>query len=283
MQVIITIWKGICLLPAAWQKIFGQVLGSLLLIIASKRKRIAQVNIQACFPLLASEEQNKLLDQNFKFLGASIFQTGSAWFWSDVKIQKHVEYEIKGLELLNNTEEQSGNLVLFKHSQHLELDARLLALNAEIFGVGRSHNSPIMNKLQTQGRLSSIQATADKNNPRKFLSWLKKGKNVLYAIDQDYGWENSIEISFFKTPAATITTTRKIIDITQCNLLFVNSYFAEEKLVLELESINHDDLDSMELAQKINDLMEQKITLHPEEYLWSHRRFKSTLGKNFYK
>ena len=42
-----------------------------------------------------------------------------------------------------------------------------------------------MNKLQTQGRLSSIQATADKNNPRKFLAWLKKGKNVLYAIDQD--------------------------------------------------------------------------------------------------
>ncbi|MDA9979231.1 hypothetical protein N9E88_03105, partial [Gammaproteobacteria bacterium] len=242
----------------------------------------AQVNIQACFPLLASEEQNKLLDQNFKFLGASIFQTGSAWFWSDVKIQKHVKYEIKGLELLNNTEKQSGNLVLFKHSQHLELDARLLGLNAEIFGVGRSHNSPIMNKLQTQGRLSSIQATADKNNPRKFLAWLKKGKNVLYAIDQDYGWENSIELSFFKNPAATITTTRKIIDITQCNLLFVNSYFAEEKLVLELESVNHDDLDSKELAQKINDLMEKKIILHPEEYLWSHRRFKSTLGKNFY-
>ena len=283
MQVIITIWKGICLLPASWQKILGQVLGSLLLIIASKRKRIAQVNIQECFPLLTSQEQNKLLHQNFKFLGASIFQTGSAWFWSDVQIQKHVEYEIRGLELLNNTQEQSGNLVLFKHSQHLELDARLLGLNAEIYGVGRSHNSPIMNKLQTQGRLSSIQATADKNNPRKFLAWLKKGKNVLYAMDQDYGWENSVELSFFKTPTATITTARKIIDITQCNLLFVNSYFVEEKLVLELESINYDDLDSVELAQKINDLMEQKITLHPEEYLWSHRRFKSTLGKKFYK
>jgi Kdo2-lipid IVA lauroyltransferase/acyltransferase len=283
MQVIITIWKGICLLPAAWQKILGQVLGSLLLVIAGKRKRIAQVNIQACLPLLTTQEQNKLLNQNFKFLGASIFQTGSAWFWSDVKIQKHVKYEIKGLELLNNTDKQPGNLVLFKHSQHLELDARLLGLNAEIFGVARSHNSPMMNKLQTQGRLSSIQATADKNNPKKFLAWLKKGKNVLYAIDQDYGWENSVELSFFKTPAATITTARKIIDITQCNLLFVNSYFSEGKLVLELESINHDGLDSIKLAQKINDLMEQKITLHPEEYLWSHRRFKSTLGKNFYK
>ncbi|MDA9690641.1 hypothetical protein N9U64_02035 [Pseudomonadota bacterium] len=283
MQVIIIIWKGICLLPAAWQKILGQVLGSLLLVIASKRKRIAQVNIQACLPLLTPQEQSKLLNQNFKFLGASIFQTGSAWFWSDEKIQKNVEYEIKGLELLNNTDKQSGNLVLFKHSQHLELDARLLGLNAEIFGVARSHNSPIMNRLQTQGRLSSIQATADKNNPRKFLAWLKKGKNVLYAIDQDYGWENSAELSFFKTPAATITTARKIIDITQCDLLFVNSYFAEERLILKIESINHDGLDSIKLAQKINDLMEQKITLHPKEYLWSHRRFKSTLGKKFYK
>jgi KDO2-lipid IV(A) lauroyltransferase len=177
----------------------------------------------------------------------------------------------------------SGNLVLFKHSQHLELDARLLGLNAEMFGVGRSHNSPIMDKLQTQGRLVSIKATADKNNPKKFLAWLKKGKNVLYAIDQDYGWKNSDELSFFKNPAATINTTRKIIDITQCNLLFVNSYFHEKKLVIEIESINHHGLDSMQLAQKINDLMEQKIILHPEEYLWSHRRFKSTLGKNFYK
>ena len=87
MQVIITIWKGICLLPAAWQKILGEVLGSLLLVIASKRKRIARVNIQACLPLLTSQEQNKLLHQNFKFLGASIFQTGSAWFWSDVKFK----------------------------------------------------------------------------------------------------------------------------------------------------------------------------------------------------
>ena len=177
----------------------------------------------------------------------------------------------------------SGNLVLFKHSQHLELDARLLGLNAEMFGVGRSHNSPIMDKLQTQGRLASIKATADKNNPKKFLAWLKKGKNVLYAIDQDYGWENSDELSFFKNPAATINTTRKILDITQCNLLFVNSYFHEKKLVIEIESIKHHGLDSMQLAQKVNDLMEQEIILHPEEYLWSHRRFKSTLGKNFYK
>jgi len=54
-------------------------------------------------------------------------------------------------------------------------------------------------------------------------------------------------------------------------------------LVLEIELIDHIELNSIELAQKINDLIEHKILQHPSEYLWSHRRFKSTLGKNFYK
>ena len=29
--------------------------------------------------------------------------------------------------------------------------------------------------------------------------------------------------------------------------------------------------------------IEKKIREYPHEYLWQHRRFKSTLGKNFYK
>ena len=106
-----------------------------------------------------------------------------------------------------------GNLIIFKHSQHLKLDARLLAMNMPIYGVSRTHNSISMNSIQEKGRLSSIQDTADKNNPRKFMRWLKDGKNVLYAIDQDYGWEHSVKLKFFNQDAATITTVKKIIDI----------------------------------------------------------------------
>ena len=31
--------------------------------------------------------------------------------------------------------------------------------------------------------------------------------------------------------------------------------------------------------QDLNKYIENKIKLNPEEYLWQHRRFKSTLGK----
>jgi lauroyl/myristoyl acyltransferase len=280
---MMTLWQGLCHLPTSWHPAIGKSCGKLLFILAKNRKKIAQVNIEVCFPDFSKTEQQQLLQDNFLRLGRSFVETGVAWFWSDKKIQNKVDYELSGIDLLSNSDSENGNLIIFKHSQHLELDARIFAMNAEVYGVSRAHNSASMNKIQDKGRLSSIKDTADKNNPRKFMRWLKGGKNVMYAIDQDYGWDHSVKLEFFNQEAATITTTKKIIDATNSNLFFLNSYYKNKKLVLEIELINHVGLDSMELAQKINDLMEHKILQHPAEYLWSHRRFKSTLGKNFYK
>ena len=280
---MMTLWQGLCHLPTSWHPAMGKVCGKLLFMIATGRKKIAQANIEACLPNLSKAEQQKLLQNNFMHLGRSLIETGIAWFWSDKKIQSKVDYDVIGLDLLSANDSNNGNLIIFKHSQHLELDARLLAMNAAVFGVSRTHNSASMNKIQDKGRLSSMKDTADKNNPRKFMKWLKAGKNVMYSIDQDYGWDHSVKLRFFNQEAATITTTKKIIDATNSNLLFINSYYKNNKLILKIELIDHAGLDSIELAQKVNDLMEEKILQHPAEYLWMHRRFKSTLGKNFYK
>ena len=280
---MMTLWQGLCHLPTSWHPAIGKSCGKLIFILAKNRKKIAQANIEACFPDLSKADQQKLLRDNFLYLGRSFVETGIAWFWSDKRIQSKVDYEVVGIDILSNNGSNNGNLIIFKHSQHLELDARLLAMNAAVYGVSRTHNSASMNKIQDKGRLSSIKDTADKNNPRKFMKWLKSGKNVMYAIDQDYGWDHSVKLEFFNQDAATITTTKKIIDTTNSNLLFMNSYYKNKKLILEIELIRHMGLNSIELAQKINDLMEDKILKHPAEYLWSHRRFKSTLGKNFYK
>ena len=278
-----TLWQGLCHLPTSWHPPMGRLLGKFLIIFAKDRKKIAQANISLCLSNLSADDQKEILSNNFALLGKSIIETGIAWFWSDAKIKKSIDYEIFGLDLLSIENSTKGNLIIFKHSQHLELDARLLAINAEVYGVSRSHNSVSMNKIQNKGRLSSIKGTADKDNPRKFIKWLKNGKNVLYAIDQDYGWDNSAKLKFFNQETATITTPKKIIDITGSNLLFMNSYYEKNKIVLKLEALNSFGIDDKGLAQKINDFMEEKILLHPAEYLWAHRRFKSTLGKSFYK
>ena len=40
------------------------------------------------------------------------------------------------------------------------------------------------------------------------------------------------------------------------------------------------DTEEIGFSKNLNSYIEAKIKLNPHEYLWQHRRFKSTLGKN---
>ena len=187
---------------------------------------------------------------------------------------------INGLQaILNNQNDKNGILLLFKHSLHLELDSRILAMHSEIYGIEREHNSKMFENIQRSGRLKSMKGITDRDNTLTFMRWLKKGKTVLYAPDQDYGIKKSIKVNFFGIPAATVTAPLKIIEKTGCKVFFINSYFNNGKLILDLEEINIDQSSVENFSRQLNLIIENKIRLHPHEYLWQHRRFKSTLGK----
>jgi len=249
-----------------------------------KRNKISKKNIDLCFPDMSSKQRKNLLKANIVASAQIVFDSGIAWFWSDKKINKHINYEINGIEsLLNEQKNNNGVLLFFKHSLHLELDARLLGMNCDVYGVERVHNSELFNSVQKTGRSKSVRDTCDRNNPIKFIRWLKKGKTVLYATDQDYGLNQSDIINFFNQPAATISAPSKIIKSTGCKTYFMNTYIYLGKYILDIEELNLNHLDGLNFSQSLNDFIEKKIRKNPKEYLWQHRRFKSTLGKeDFY-
>ena len=91
------------------------------------------------------QELKGLFKKNLESASLSIFDMGIAWFWSDARIKNELPSKITNLELIKNSSQ--GNLIIFKHSLHLELDARILGMQAELYGVGREHNSPYMHKI----------------------------------------------------------------------------------------------------------------------------------------
>ena len=284
LALLINLWKLLLLLPMPLQKGLIYILSNLLYLMPIKRNKISKKNINLCFPDLSDLKRERLHKLNVFESARVIFYSGIAWFWSDKKINKLVNYEIKGLSnLLNEQKNNNGILLFFKHSLHLELDARLLGMNAEIYGVERVHNSDSFDSIQKRGRLKSVKDTCDRNNPIKFIRWLKKGKTVLYATDQDYGLDQSDIVNFFNHPAATISAPLKIIQSTKCKTFFINSFVQDKKYILEVEQLNLDQSNEVNFSKHLNLFMENKIKENPEEYLWQHRRFKSTLGKkNFY-
>jgi KDO2-lipid IV(A) lauroyltransferase len=284
LALLINFWKLLLLLPKPMHKVLIYIFGNFIYLMPIKRNKISKKNIDLCFPHLSGIERKRLHKLNVFASAKVIFDSGIAWFWSDKKINKLINYEIKGLSnLLNEQKNNNGILLFFKHSLHLELDARLLGMNAEIYGVERVHNSDSFDSIQKRGRLKSVKDTCDRNNPIKFIRWLKKGKTVLYATDQDYGLDQSDIVNFFNHPAATISAPLKIIQSTKCKTFFINSFVQDRKYILEVEQLNLDQSNEVNFSKNLNLFMENKIKENPEEYLWQHRRFKSTLGKkNFY-
>ena len=278
--ILITLWKTLILLPRAFQLVISNFIGFLIYLISLKRNKYSKANIELCFPDKSEAERKKIYRRNILLSGRILSDNGIAWFWSDKRIKKNIKYEINGLnKLLTEQSSNKGILLFFKHSLHLELDARILGMHAEIYGIERKHNSKYFQSIQKRGRLKGMIDVVDRKNTLKFIKWLKNGKTVLYAPDQDYGLDKSKVIKFFGHPAATVSAPYKIIQKTKCKSFFLNSYIKDNKLFLDIEELNSNNVKEISYLNNLNRYIENKIKLNPDEYLWQHRRFKSTLRK----
>jgi len=284
LTLLVSFWRLVLLLPRSFHIILIFIIGNFFYLLPLKRNKFSKKNIDLCFPEFSVKDRKKLHKSNVIASAKIIFDSGISWFWSDKKINKLIKYEIRGLDkLLEDQKNNNGILLFFKHSLHLELDARLIGMNAEIYGVERVHNSKTFDSIQKAGRLKSIKDICDKNNPLKFIRWLKNGRTVLYATDQDYGINQSDIVNFFNQPAATISAPLKIITTTKCKTYFMNSFMEKEKYILEIDDLKLDQSSEINFSKDLNLYIEKKIRDNPAEYLWQHRRFKSTLGKkDFY-
>ena len=246
-----------------------------------QRHRVAKKNIELCFANENKNTTSEILKNNELGLTQAIFDTGIAWFWDDDKINKIVKHKIHNIEILNQN--SLGNLIIFKHSLHLELDARILGMHSEIYGVGRKNNSDYLEQVIKKGRLRGLKDTASNKEVKKFIKWLKNGKSVLYAIDQDYGKKQSLIQKFFGADVYVISVTDKIQAITKCNIIFMNSFYDEDNMLhISLELVQPKGKKIVS-SSEIHSIIEDSIRANPGEYLWHHRRFKSVLGKSFYK
>ncbi|RZO28187.1 MAG: hypothetical protein EVA97_03010 [SAR86 cluster bacterium] len=279
--ILISLWRALVLLPRWLQLILSSFIGLLFYLIPIKRNKYSKINIDLCFPNKTPEARKDIFKRNVISSGQVFFDTGIAWFWNNKRIKRNISYEINGLsKLLKDQASDKGILLFFKHSLHLELDSRILGMHAEIYGVEREHNSKYFQSIQRKGRLKSMLDVVDRKNTIRFIKWLKDGKTVLYAPDQDYGMKKSNEIKFFNHPAATVSAPFKIIQKTNCKTYFLNSYFKKHKLFIDIEELTFGDIEEIGFSKNLNSYIEAKIKLNPHEYLWQHRRFKSTLGKN---
>ncbi|MGD2119984.1 MAG: LpxL/LpxP family Kdo(2)-lipid IV(A) lauroyl/palmitoleoyl acyltransferase [Chromatiales bacterium] len=265
-------------LPYRLQLLLGQLIGFILWHSSARRVHIARTNLLLCFPEKTAAEIETLLRKNFDSLGIGVIETSMSWWTPSRRLRKLVQ--IDGLEHLQAAHQHGkGVLLLCAHFSTLEIGGRLLSLFAPFQALYRQHKNPVFEYVMQRGRESNNVPAIERGDMRGMLRALKKNSAVWYAPDQNYGSEQSIFVKFFGVPASTITATNRLASMTGALVV----PFFQRRLpggqgyqLLLYPALDNFPSDSVEQdTQRINDLIEQQIRQIPEQYLWTHRRFKT--------
>jgi KDO2-lipid IV(A) lauroyltransferase len=142
----------------------------------------------------------------------------------------------------------------------------------------RPHKNPLFERIMSNGRERWNGKIIERRDIRQILRSLKSNRAVWYGPDQDYGRKHSVFVPFMGVQTATVTATSRLARLSGAAVVpyvIRRTDTGDYHVVVfpELENFPSDDLEQD--ARRINEWLEQQIRLQPENYFWTHRRFKT--------
>jgi KDO2-lipid IV(A) lauroyltransferase len=169
--------------------------------------------------------------------------------------------------------------LLSAHLTSMEMGGRLLSMFHPFHPLYRKHKNPVFELVMHRSRSNHTDKAIERGDMRGMMRSLKQNVAIWYAPDQNYGSEQSIFVNFFGQPASTITATSRLAGIYGSPVVpffqqrLPNNQGYKLTIYPALENFPTEDIAAD--TQRINNIIEAEIRKMPEQYLWSHRRFKT--------
>ncbi len=267
------------LLPLSMLQSTGSVLGIFLYRIVPSRRRAARINLKQAYPDFSDKEIDALNKKAFRSLGISVFETGIAWFTKSKKLQKLCQ--IEGKEHLDQAmAKNKGVLLLTGHFTTLEMGGHLIGTYVDKYNaVFKKAHSPLFNALMVHYRSKMGDELIETRNVRAIIRGLKSGHATWFGPDQDFGDQDLVFTPFLGGIASTLTATAKIAKMTGAAVVPFYPVRMEKgkgyKLIVlpALDNFPSGDIEAD--SARVNKTIEDMVYACPEQYLWSHKRFKT--------
>jgi KDO2-lipid IV(A) lauroyltransferase len=251
--------------------------GDLLWRMLARRRAITLANLRACFPDRAAAWHEDVGRRSFRCLARSIIDHGllNEAPREAVRAFVRVEGEAHLLDPANRPlicvaphfvgidpggvrfAELVRGVSLYSRAKNAAWDAWLLKAR-------RRFNEPVL--LRKSGA-----------DMRPVIRALREGLPFYYAPDVDVGPPHSIFVPFFGVPAATVPMAARLARMVGARVMMAVTEMTDDGWVLHLEpplpdfpgATVEDD------TRRVNEAIERWVLRMPEQYLWSHRRFKT--------
>ncbi len=272
----IGVLRGIECLPYGAQRRVGIVLGTVIERLPLGYVRIARRNIALCMPGLSDAAQGELLARHCRSLGMGLCETANTWWGSDARVRAAAQ--VDGLEHLKAAlAEGRGAIVIGGHFTTIEIATRILGTAVPLNVVYRPPKNALLAHVML-ARFSRYGTPIAHNDSRGMIRALRRNEALWYAPDQSYRNKGAAMVEFFGIPAATTTSTSRLARISGAKVL---PYFPERlpggagyRVVIGAALENFPSGNATDDVARFHALLEAHIEQVPDQYLWTHRRFK---------
>lgn len=276
------VWIALINATAHWSQAsrtrLSSRIGDLLWWVALPRRRVTLANLAACFPDWPKDRRVAVARQCFRNLARGALDHGVLWRGSADRLRDYVRVENEAVV------HDPANRPLIMIAPHFAgLDAGGSRFNLIVRGVSiyQKQSNPTLDEYLLKGRQRFnkpvLVAKSDKNDLRPVIRALREGLPFYYLPDMDHGITNSVFVPFFGVPAATVPMVSRLAKLTGAKVMMAVTEMTAQGYVLHVgEPWTDFPTDSVEAdTERMNREIERWVLRLPDQYLWTHRRFKT--------
>ncbi len=269
-------------LPLSWLRGVATIIAHLICLFIPSRQRMAAENIGKAFGnRFTAAERRRMARQVTINICRTMVELLKMQYMGPEDIKKLVSLE--GLEHLRTAQQHGkGIIVVSAHFGGWEPGgARITAEGFPMVVIARDanekHSASLINRARRRHNMTAI----DRDDLRAMLRVLRSNQTLGILPDQ-HAANGGIIMDFLGRPASTAPGPAVLALRTGCAIVPFFTYRQPDGSLhtrilpaLEVTRTGNHDQDVRRLTERINQIIADQITEHPEQWLWLHDRWKA--------
>ncbi len=260
-------------IASSFSKNIGMFLGPLF-----RPKKLIQENIIKAMPNLNNDEIKKIIKSMWGNYGRILSEYMFIKYFRKSNLKNNLQVE--GQEILEKIKNEDKPVIFISgHFNNFELMAMYIeSSGVKLAAIYRPLNNKFLNPLMERLRKKYIcqnQIKKGISGMKKLLYFFKKGTSIALMIDQRVS--QGIKTKFFNHEAYTTTIPAQFVKKFNCSIVPVYIERVDGvnfKLTIK-NPIKFNKNETIEnITSHLNKIMEKMILKNPDQWIWSHNRWK---------
>jgi len=275
-KLILILMRGLAYLPLAWVRALGVLLGWVLYLVVSPRRRVVRSNLRLCFPQLTEVQVRQRTRRMFAVFAQSWLDRGWLWHGAPKVVRER-------LKLTGAVHELAGQEPVVIFAPHfVGLDAGWTALTQQLprhfTTIYTDQSNPVMDAwiLAGRQRFGSVRLFGRVDGVKSIVAALRAGDPLYLLPDMNFGPQESVFVPFYGVSAATVPSLSRFARLGRAKVVPVITRLTPTGYAVEVlpawENFPSDD--PVADTARMNAALQTYIDTMPEQYYWVHKRFK---------